>query len=75
MIPTAPCKDCKDRELGCHSKCQKYLDYKDDKAEFDKQMKKIKEMDDYAKSVCSRIKEQKAKAQKKNWRMSRGKEY
>jgi hypothetical protein len=20
----APCKDCKDRVLGCHSKCEKY---------------------------------------------------
>ena len=24
----APCKDCKDRFLGCHSKCDKYKDYK-----------------------------------------------
>ena len=21
-----PCKDCKDRTLGCHSSCQRYLD-------------------------------------------------
>ena len=24
----APCKDCPEREPGCHSKCQKYADYK-----------------------------------------------
>ena len=24
----APCKDCKDRHVGCHSKCDKYLEYK-----------------------------------------------
>ena len=24
----APCKDCKNRFLGCHSKCDKYKDYK-----------------------------------------------
>lgn len=24
----APCKDCKDRQLGCHSICQKYIDFK-----------------------------------------------
>ena len=24
----APCKDCKDRHIGCHSKCEKYLEYK-----------------------------------------------
>lgn len=22
---TSPCKDCKDRTLGCHSKCEKYI--------------------------------------------------
>ena len=22
------CKDCKDRYLGCHSKCEKYIDSK-----------------------------------------------
>ena len=22
---TAPCKDCKDRAPGCHSKCEKYI--------------------------------------------------
>ena len=21
----SPCKDCKDRRLGCHSRCEKYL--------------------------------------------------
>ena len=21
---TPPCKDCKDREIGCHSRCEKY---------------------------------------------------
>ena len=24
----APCKDCKERHVGCHSKCEKYLEYK-----------------------------------------------
>ena len=23
-----PCKDCKDRQIGCHSKCEKYLEFK-----------------------------------------------
>lgn len=22
-----PCKDCADRYLGCHSKCEKYIDW------------------------------------------------
>lgn len=24
MKITAPCKDCPDREIGCHGKCKKY---------------------------------------------------
>lgn len=24
----APCKDCKDRHIGCHSKCSKYADFR-----------------------------------------------
>ena len=28
MMPQAPCKECKDRILGCHSTCKKYLSYR-----------------------------------------------
>ena len=31
----APCKDCKDRHIGCHGKCEKYLEYK-------KELQKVK---------------------------------
>lgn len=24
MTPSNSCKDCQDRKLGCHSKCEKY---------------------------------------------------
>jgi hypothetical protein len=24
----APCKDCPNRKVGCHSTCEKYLDYR-----------------------------------------------
>lgn len=24
---SSPCKDCKDRKLGCHSVCDKYIEY------------------------------------------------
>lgn len=27
----APCKDCEDRELGCHSHCIAYKKYKDER--------------------------------------------
>ena len=26
---TAPCLDCPDREMGCHSKCEKYQKYRE----------------------------------------------
>lgn len=29
MIKIAPCKDCPDREVGCHSKCARYLSWKE----------------------------------------------
>lgn len=24
-METSPCKDCKERQVGCHSTCEKYL--------------------------------------------------
>lgn len=36
----APCKDCKKRELGCHSKCEKYLAFKKEMAK-EKEDKRI----------------------------------
>lgn len=35
----APCKDCHDRTVGCHGKCEKYLAYR---AELDAINKKVK---------------------------------
>lgn len=28
MISSSCCKDCPDREVGCHSKCEVYLKYR-----------------------------------------------
>lgn len=28
MVPTAPCKDCKDREFGCHDRCPEYQQFR-----------------------------------------------
>ena len=25
--PIAPCRECKDRDIGCHGYCEKYLDF------------------------------------------------
>lgn len=27
----APCKDCAKRELGCHSRCDKYKEYEEER--------------------------------------------
>ena len=32
MKPMPPCKDCEDRELGCHSTCEKYIEFTKEKA-------------------------------------------
>lgn len=34
-----PCKDCKDRYLGCHTKCSRYLKFKVAMAKADKERK------------------------------------
>ena len=28
--PQSPCKDCEDREVGCHGKCEKYQRFHED---------------------------------------------
>lgn len=30
VLRTAPCKDCPDRFVGCHSTCEKYIQFKKD---------------------------------------------
>jgi hypothetical protein len=37
MMKKAPCKNCADRELGCHSTCPLYLDF----LEYQKERKAI----------------------------------
>ena len=34
-----PCKDCEDRYLACHDKCEKYKEWKDYVAETNKRFK------------------------------------
>lgn len=26
--PKSPCKDCSDRQIGCHSECEKYISWR-----------------------------------------------
>lgn len=39
--PKAPCKDCGDRQLMCHSKCDKYLRYLEENEKYKKQRREI----------------------------------
>lgn len=36
------CKDCKDRHLACHDKCEKYIKEKQDYEEYKKKMTKMR---------------------------------
>lgn len=39
------CKDCKDRYVGCHAVCEKYIEAKVKRNEFNKKVKKMYEID------------------------------
>lgn len=42
---TAPCKDCKKRELGCHSKCEEYLNFRVEKENEYKEKNRIENIE------------------------------
>ena len=35
-----PCKDCKDRQVGCHGKCKAYIDFKENAEKLKEKMQK-----------------------------------
>lgn len=39
----APCKDCEERYLGCHGKCNKYKAFKESNEERNKHLRMLKE--------------------------------
>lgn len=51
-----PCKDCKQREIGCHSNCDLYKQYKQkfesEKEEISRLRSKERLADDFAISSC-----------------------
>ena len=68
---TAPCKNCGDREIGCHSKCEKYKTFRkplDKAATARNNLRKVYEV--YDKERVSR--EQKNKLQRKQRRKAIG---
>ena len=68
---TAPCKNCGDREIGCHSKCEKYRTFREplDKAAIERNnLRKVYEV--YDKEQVSR--QQRNKLQQKQRRKANG---
>ena len=45
LQPVAPCKDCKNRIVNCHSKCKLYLQYRKELDEYKEQIKQEKMLD------------------------------
>lgn len=51
-----PCKDCKKRELGCHSKCQEYIAAVEEQRKISKDRLKAFDVNDYVFKRNLRIK-------------------
>lgn len=49
-----PCKDCKDRELGCHSQCERYKEYHEYRAKCNAQ--RMQEAHELSKTYIQRYK-------------------
>lgn len=54
--PIAPCKDCEERCLKCHTTCKRYLDYIDNKDEYKNRIANAKKKDAETKSYIHSIK-------------------
>ena len=50
-METSPCKDCKERQVGCHSTCEKYLEWNkawvENKTEISKQRYLAKQLNSH----------------------------
>lgn len=42
VVPQSPCRDCKERFLGCHSTCEAYIKYRKDIAVAKKEYNRIR---------------------------------
>ena len=46
----APCKNCPDREIGCHSKCNKYSEFRKKR---DEELDRKRKEDDVAYAIAT----------------------
>ncbi len=58
----APCKDCEDRKLRCHSTCERYLDFKAKNEKRLEEKHKQSIMDSYALNKSARFREMRRRA-------------
>lgn len=47
MQPVAPCKDCQERESGCHDRCEKYQAFKTERRELNLKMHELSSYNAY----------------------------
>lgn len=52
-----PCKDCVDRRVGCHDRCEKYKQFKIDREDNNKKLKEYKEKSSRQKVRVARVKD------------------
>lgn len=61
----APCKNCKDRQIGCHAKCSKYIgwrsEYQQRKNAINDHARKIADVESYEVSQKHKVKRTKGR--------------
>lgn len=60
----APCKVCKDRIVGCHSKCEKYLKFKEENIDESRKIKSARAV--YSKLTRDKVEQVKRMKKKRN---------
>ncbi len=65
MEPKAPCKDCQERELGCHDRCEKYQAFRVERQEYNLKIAEINGFDNYITKRKTRIRDNINKSKKR----------
>ena len=60
-----PCKDCPDRQVGCHGKCGKYAEFSEERARI-REMKRLNSSVSSARDAAFQYAERRFKVWKKN---------
>lgn len=57
MQPVAPCKDCQERESGCHDRCEKYQAFKAERRELNLKMHELSSYNAYVTDRKAKIRD------------------